>query len=319
MRRAGWLLAASIVLAAAAAPWLAVHGEGDQHRDFVHAPPMRPRIAGPDGRWQRPFVYPLRLVDRLSRTYEEDRARPVSLVWLSGGVLVSADPGAGVAWFPLGTDALGRDVWSRLVLGSRVSLGLAALACLGALAIGALIGGVAGLAGGVADEILMRLAEVVVVVPLLYVVLALRAAMPLVLPPATLFAILAVVLALAGWPTVARGVRAIVASEAARDYASAARAAGAGPVRVLARHLLPATLPFLGTQALLLAPAFILAEATLSYVGLGFLSPMSSWGTLLQDAANVRAIAEFPWALSPAIAISLTVLALNMVIEERAG
>lgn len=126
------------------------------------------------------------------------------------------------------------------------------------------------------------------------------------------FTLVSGILAVVGWPLVARGVRAIVAGEGERDYAFAARALGVGRWRLLVRHLLPAARGFLVTQATLLVPAFILAEATLSFVGLGFPDPATSWGTMLQEAANVAAIADAPWTLSPALAIFLVVLGVNL-------
>jgi len=170
----------------------------------------------------------------------------------------------------------------------------------------------------------MRAADVVLVLPAIYVVLALRAAMPLVLSPGEVFAGLSIVLALVGWPMVARGVRAIVATENAREYAEAARAAGAGPARVLLVHLLPAARGFIATQAALLVPAFVLAEATLSFAGFGFAEPIPSWGTMLQEAGSTRAFGEFPWLLTPAAAIAIVSLAVNVLIsktyaEARAG
>lgn len=319
MKRLGVVLAGLVLGAALAAPWLALYPAGQQHRDFLYAPPMPLRIIDATGHTRAPFIYPLRLVNRLSRTYEEDRTRPVRLLWFSGGRVLAPASAADGPWFPLGADGLGRDMWSRLVLGSRLSLGLAVVASLGAIGLGTLLGGWAGIRRGLVDEVIMRASELVLVLPVLYVVLALRAALPLVLPDAALFIALAGVLSLVGWPAVARGVRAIVASEASRDYVAAARAAGAGRWRLLVRHVLPAAFPFLGTQALLLAPAFVLAEATLSYVGLGFMPPASSWGTMLQDAANVRAIADFPWVLAPAASLALVVLALNLVLEDERG
>jgi peptide/nickel transport system permease protein len=292
-------------------PWLAVHPPARQHRDALHAPPVVPRVLDADG-LHAPFVHPLRLADPLARRYEADRTRRVPLRFLSDGRLVTAE-----GWFPLGTDTLGRDVWSRLVTGARLSLGIALLGCLGALLVGALVGGLAGVMGGLADAALMRLSEMVLVLPALYLLLVLRAALPLVLPDLTVFLFVSAALALLGWPSVARVVRAVVAREAALDYAAAAVASGAGRGRLLFKHLLPAALPALGTQALLLAPAFILAEATLSYAGLGFMPPAASWGTMLQDAANVRAIADSPWMLVPALAIALVVLAINLVLGER--
>ena len=162
----------------------------------------------------------------------------------------------------------------------------------------------------------MRVSEFVLMLPVIYVVLALRAVMPLVLPSTAIFFLIASLLAVVGWPPVARGVRAIVASERQRDYAIAAMAIGVSPARLMLRHLLPATSGFLGVQVTLLLPAFILAEATLSYVGLGFPEPTASWGTMLQDAGNVSVLAEFPWLLSPAAAIVVVVLALNLLSQS---
>jgi peptide/nickel transport system permease protein len=119
------------------------------------------------------------------------------------------------------------------------------------------------------------------------------------------------VLTLAGWPTVARGVRGILVTESSSEYAEAARALGASPTRVIVRHLLPAARGFLGVQATLLVPAFVMAEATLSFVGLGFLAPTASWGTMLHDAASVQVVTEAPWLLAPAAAIVCTVFAVH--------
>jgi peptide/nickel transport system permease protein len=296
-----------------AAPWLAPNAGDQQFRDHLYAPPMRVRIIDADGGWHLPFVYRWRLADRVLRTFDEDRTQRLSLTWFVGGHFVGLDPGAGQPLLLLGADSLGRDILSRLLLGARTTLGVAVLASAGALLLGLLVGGVAGYAGGVIDETLMRLADLVLVLPTIYVVLALRAVLPLVLPPAAVFWLLVVLLTVVAWPYVARGVRAIVAAERRRDYALAAVALGAGPVRILGRHLLPATTGFLTVQAALLLPAFILAEATLSFVGLGFAPPAASWGVMLQEASNIRAIADFPWLLSPAVAIIVVVLGVNLV------
>ncbi len=181
------------------------------------------------------------------------------------------------------------------------------------------VGGVAGYFGGVLDELLMRLAEFVIVLPTVYLVLALRAVLPLVLSPAQIFGLMAAIFTLVGWPYGARGVRGIVAVERRRGYAEAARAAGAGHARILFRHLLPATFGHLGAQGTLLVPAFILAEATLSFVGLGFPDPTPTWGTMLQDATNVSTLAQFPWMLAPAGAVFLVVLAVNLATDRPAA
>ncbi len=204
-----------------------------------------------------------------------------------------------------------------MLCGARLSLGAALLATAGALLAGALIGAAAGYAGGLLDALAMRLADFVIVLPVVYVVLALRAAMPLTLSPAHVFWTMVVVMASAGWPYAARGVRAIVIAERRKEYAEAARAIGAGRARILLRHLLPATSGFLAAQATLLLPAFIIAEATLSFVGLGFPESSPSWGVMLPDAADTHALTQAPWLLAPAGAIVLSVLALHLAGEKR--
>jgi peptide/nickel transport system permease protein len=157
----------------------------------------------------------------------------------------------------------------------------------------------------------MRVADLVIVLPSIYVVLALRGTLPLVLTTMQVFAALVAVLALVGWPMVARGVRGIVRVEGGSEYAEAARALGASPWRIIVRHLLPASRGFLLVQATVLVPAFIMAEATLSFVGLGFGSPAPSWGVMLADAAAVHIAADAPWLLAPAAAIVATVFVIH--------
>ena len=175
----------------------------------------------------------------------------------------------------------------------------------------------AGFAGGLVDDALMRAADFVMVLPAIYVVLGLRSVLPLVLTATQVFALLAAIFAVVGAPFVARGVRAIVRSERRLDYAAAAQALGASDLRLLVRHLLPSARGFLAVQITLLIPAFIIAEATLSYVGLGFPDQVASWGTMLHDvSSNIRVFADFPWLLSPAIAMFLVVLGVNLVLQN---
>ena len=311
---AGVTLLGLVVLTAIAAPFLAPNQPDAAHGDLSFAPPSTVYVIDPAGNVVPPYTYPQRQVSRLERRYEEDRTRPQPIRFLHNGRFATVTY-AGAPLFLLGADSYGRDVFARLLYAARTSLLLALVATIGALLIGSAIGGAAGSAGGLVDEILSRFSDFVLVLPAIYVVLALRAVMPLVLPDRTVFLMMAGIFALVGWPFVARGVRAIVASERASEYAQAARALGAGRVRMLVRHLLPATRGYLLTQATLLMPAFILAEATMSYVGLGFSDRTPSWGSMLLDATNVAVLGDFPWVLAPAAAIFLVVLAVNLLVQ----
>lgn len=303
--RRGAILLATLAAIALLGPWLAPYAPDTQRRDFLNAPPMPPHLFADDG-IHAPFVYPVKLADRLSSRYEEDRTRRVPLPWFG-----ASDAPA----YLLGADSFGRDVLSRVLHGTRRSIGLALLATLAALFIGALVGGFAGYRGGVIDDAVMRAADFILVLPVIYVVLVLRSVMPLVLEPRTIFLLMAGIFALVGWPFVARGVRGITAGEREREYVVAAQSLGAGHARVFVRHVLPSTTGYLLVQATLLLPAFILAEATLSYVGLGFPEEFPTWGTMLADAADLNVITRFPWLLTPAVAIFAVVFAANLLLQ----
>jgi len=314
LRRLSLVPLVAIALAALFAPALAPHSPAAQFADRVYAPPMHVHLRDASG-WHAPFVYPQRLENRLLLRFAEDKNRPTPLVWFANGHVVSIPDDRGPLLL-LGADPLGRDVFSRLLDGTSRSLGVAVAGTFGAILLGALVGGIAGSQGGRVERVLMLAADFIVVLPGAYLVLVLRGLLPIVLEPQTVFLLITVLFAVSAWPHVARGVRAIVAAERSRDYAEAARASGAGPLRA-AWHLLPAARGFLEVEVVLLVPALLVSEATVSYFGLGFVEPTASWGTMLRDTGNVSMMAEAPWLLAPAAAIFVVVLSLNLLSGAR--
>ncbi len=314
----GVALLVTIAFVAATASLIAPHDPGQQFVDYIYAPPMFPHVVDDSGRWHRPFIYPVRVTNRLEREYTEDRTGRIPLLWFTSRTIVNT-PDSQIPWLICGADALGRDIFARVLRGARLSLGISVVAAAGALLLGAMIGATAGFHGGRVDEVLMRIADFVLVLPVIYVVVVLRASMPLVLSTTEVFWTMTTVMSLAGWPYVARGVRSVIAAERRREYAEAARAIGAGGLRILLRHLLPAARGFLTVQTTLLVPVFILAEATLSFAGLGFAEPTPSWGVMLHEASRAPILAEAPWLLTPAVAIIVTVLALNLACGPASG
>jgi len=290
------LLAAAAVIALVA-PAFAPNSPTAQFPDRAYAPPSRIHFNG-----LTPFVYRLKLVNRVARTYVEDTSAPVAL---------GAEP-----LLLLGGDALGRDVLSRLLYGARWSLGVTAIAVLAALLFGAFVGGLAGTIGGRADAALMGVSDWLLAVPGAYLVLVLRGALPLVISAGETFVLMAALFAFAAWPHVARGVRGIVSAERRRDYVEAARASGASNWRLMT-ELLPAARGFLAVEIVLLVPALLVAEATVSYLGLGFPDEAASWGTLLREAANVRVMSEAPWLLATAAGVFVVALLAQMVGRRR--
>jgi peptide/nickel transport system permease protein len=218
--------------------------------------------------------------------------------------------------FPLGTDELGRDRWSRLLHATRLSLLLAPAAAAGALAIGLIVGLVAGWFGGWTDEFAGSITDLVLSLPWLFVLLTLRAVMPLNISAGASLAVTFVLLACTGWAPGARVTRAAVARLRDGRSVQHARACGCGQARLLLVHVLPNLRPILAAQFWILLPAFLLAEANLGMLGLGVSEPIPSWGNMLAELRYYDRIPEAPWILAPAIMLVLVVASVHTLLSE---
>jgi len=327
------LLVAMLVVhgGAALSPWLAPYDPAEQHRDSSYAPPTRVHLVDPQGAWQRPFVCAA-VADGTpgARTTEDCRQRyPIRWFVRPDGEahgtvgtspsrrrLFSVDaPGR---LFLLGTDIYGRDQLSRLLVGARMSLLAAVLGTCLAIGLGTLGGMLAGGMGGATDTTLTAASTLLRAIPILYLLLAARAALPLTLGPADVFLAITVLLGLVGWSGPYRLVRAVARSASAADYVSAARGLGASTPRILRRHVWGAVSGVAAAQALALVPQFVVAEVTLSYVGLGVAEPVPSWGTMLAESLRAPVLISHTWMASPIVAlVAVSVLYYGMILAFR--
>lgn len=308
------------------AGFFAPYDPGAQDRQSPFAPPMRPRFIDAGGNWHaRPFVHPLQPSADDLNVYVPDRTQPHSLQFFVRGDqyrvlglfsstlhLFGAD---NARVYLLGTDGFGRDQLSRLLYGGRVSLTAGLLAAALALLIGTVLGVIAGFYGGLIDDVLMRLSELFVALPWLYLLLAVRAFLPLHIEPQTSFLLLVAIIGCVGWARPARLVRGIALSGRERGYVTAARGFGASNFYLLRRHVLPQAAGVVLTQAALLIPQYILAEVTLSFLGLGVGEPAPSWGAMLSNLQQYNVLVSYWWLWCPALILLALFLAFNAMAD----
>lgn len=211
-----------------------------------------------------------------------------------------------------GADEQGRDVFARTVMGTQISLTIGLLGVGIASLLGAIIGTVSGYFGGLADTVMQRLIEIVLSVPTLPLWAMAASILPQDMSVEQRFFFMTLVLSLVAWAGLARQVRGKVMSYAQADYVNAARAAGSGHARIVLVHLLPNSVSHIVAVSMLAVPAAIIAETTLSFLGIGMLEPAISWGVLLQDAQDIGAMTSYPWMLIPAVAVIVTITAYQL-------
>jgi peptide/nickel transport system permease protein len=295
--------------------------------EYVDAPPQRVRLFGQIAEiGVRPFVYglaPSRDPVTLARLYTPDKTRIVPLRFFVRGepykfwglfrTNLHFFGGEGEPIFLMGTDPLGRDLLSRIVYGSRISLSIGLVGIFLTFLIGLTLGGISGYYGGVADTIVQRTIDELRSIPTLPLWMTLAAALPRNWTPTKTYFGIVVVLSVVGWTSLARVVRGKFLSLRNEDFILAARLAGASEPRIIARHLLPSFMSYIIVSVTLSIPNMILSETALSFIGLGLQPPVVSWGVLLQDAQHLRAMALHPWILIPCLFVIVTVLTFNFL------
>jgi peptide/nickel transport system permease protein len=304
----------------------------DHTSDYLEAGPTKLHFVDAQGKFHaRPFVYGMEQkldFKTRSRTYVEDTSKMYPVYWL-----VKGDPYKLFGFIPanihlygvdqqkhpeasillMGSDALGRDWFTRVLYGGRLSLMIGLIGQILTIVIGMVLGVMSGYYGGTTDQIIQRTTEFISAIPNIPLFMALAAAVPGYWPPLSVYFMLTIILSFVNWGGLARQVRGLILSLREREYVLAAKSAGASDSRLMFRHLLPGTMSHVIVIATLAIPGMILAETALSWLGLGIRPPLTSWGTLLQDAATVRAIHNTPWELWTVPFILLTILAYNML------
>ena len=294
---------------------------------YAFAPPQRLQFVSDEGMHFWPFVYGIKGVrhpETLRKFYIEDRSQRYAVRLFVRGApyrfwglfetdvhLFGVDDGGTL--FLLGTDHLGRDLLSRIIYGSRISLTIGLVGVTLSFVFGLVIGVVSGYYGGWIDNLIQRGIEILRSFPSIPLWMALAAALPSSWSPLQIYMGITVVLSFIGWTGLARQVRGKILSLREEDFATAALLAGASRWRIMTRHLLPSFMSHIIVSLTLAVPGMILGETSLSFLGLGLRPPVTSWGVLLKEAQNVQAVAFQPWLLTPVIFVIITVLAFNFV------
>lgn len=321
----GGIIVISLYLLSILHGFVAPYNEVDRSK-LIHFKPQRVHWVR-DGRLTWPFVYGIVAKSdpaTFTRTYTEDENINYPINFFVRGVdyklfgLIKTNihlfgVAEGGTIYLLGTDELGRDMFSRIMYGSAISLSIGLVGVAVSFILGIVLGGASGYYGGVTDTIIQRVIEFLLSTPTIPLWMALSVAVPTDWPPVKVYFAITLILSLRGWCGLARIVRGKLLETREEDFVMAAKLLGSSDARIILRHMLPTFMSFLIVDMTMAIPSMILGETTLSFLGLGLRPPVVSWGVLLQKAINIRVVATYPWLMIPAIPVIVTVLSFNFM------
>ncbi len=309
------------------ADFIAPYTKDFSDRTMAYVPPSKIFTIDENGKFSKPYTYNYKRefdAQELKIVYTLDRSQKHYVKFFAQGQkykflgvipmkrhLVTTDESGRL--YLLGTDINGRDVFSRILFGGRISMTIGFLALFVLFPIGLLYGGIAGYFGGKTDMIMMRFAEAVMSIPSFYLLIILASILPSGMTSVQRFMLIVVILALIGWAGFARVVRGMVLSIKNQEYIQAAKSIGASRLRIIVKHILPQTTSFVIVAMTLSVPSYILSESGLSFLGLGIQQPDASWGNMLKEAQEYTNIIYRPWLLTPGFLIFIAVLAFNLI------
>ncbi|MEM7130131.1 MAG: ABC transporter permease [Chloroflexota bacterium] len=324
----GCAIVGLLYLLAICAEFFAVNDYRERFANSASSPPTGIHFVDRTGRFHlRPFVYATTQtldMETMQRVYEEDTSILYPIQFFKRGApyemwglfesdlhIVGVDEPARL--FLFGTDEFGRDVYSRTIHASRISLSIGFIGVMISFVLGCIIGGISGYFGGITDLIIQRVIEFIISIPTIPLWIALAAALPPDWTSIQVYFGITIVLATVGWTTLARTVRGKLLELREADFVMAARISNMSDFNIIIKHLLPSFASYLIVTLTLAIPGMILGETALSFLEIGIRPPAVSWGVLLQDAQNIRALAQSPWLLIPAVFVIITVLCFNFV------